>query len=182
MTEKMTKKNKSAQQMAELFPDVTPLTQDKVAIQQRTLQNVSYARQQAQAESKQAHAAFHFSDGFEAAFSKNGVISWRLPDVPSDVVKQLKRGYFSPDYTLDLHGLTRAQAQNEIIALLNHAERHEAHVVSIMHGYGSGVLKQAVPNWLIQHPYVIALHQAPKMWGGSAALLVLLKTYRQYID
>ncbi|MCP4948084.1 MAG: endonuclease SmrB, partial [Aestuariibacter sp.] len=42
------------------------------------------------------------------------------------------------------------------------------------HGHGTGVLKQALPHYLIQHPQVRAFHQAPLEYGGQGALLVLL--------
>ena len=44
-----------------------------------------------------------------------------------------------------------------------------------MHGHGKHILKQQTPLWLAQHPDVIAFHQAPKEWGGDAALLVLVE-------
>ncbi|MGL5628054.1 MAG: Smr/MutS family protein, partial [Plesiomonas shigelloides] len=39
---------------------------------------------------------------------------------------------------------------------------------------GRHVLKRQTPLWLAQHPQVRAFYQAPKEWGGDAALLVLL--------
>ncbi|HFX4694346.1 TPA: Smr/MutS family protein, partial [Escherichia coli] len=36
-------------------------------------------------------------------------------------------------------------------------------------------LKQQTPLWLAQHPHVMAFHQAPKEYGGDAALLVLIE-------
>lgn len=44
-----------------------------------------------------------------------------------------------------------------------------------MHGHGKHVLKQQTPLWLAQHPDVIAFYQAPKEWGGTAALLLLIE-------
>ncbi len=43
-----------------------------------------------------------------------------------------------------------------------------------MTGHGKYILKQQPPLWLTHHPYVMAFHQAPKMFGGDAALLVLV--------
>ncbi|WP_250206236.1 Smr/MutS family protein, partial [Escherichia coli] len=37
------------------------------------------------------------------------------------------------------------------------------------------ILKQQTPLWLAQHPHVMAFHQAPKEYGGDAALLVLIE-------
>jgi len=46
---------------------------------------------------------------------------------------------------------------------------------SVMTGQGKHILKQQTPLWLAQHPHVMAFHQAPKMFGGDAALLVLIE-------
>lgn len=45
----------------------------------------------------------------------------------------------------------------------------------VMHGHGKHILKQQTPLWLAQHPHVMAFHQAPKEYGGDAALLVLIE-------
>ncbi|WP_315865611.1 MAPEG family protein, partial [Klebsiella pneumoniae] len=31
------------------------------------------------------------------------------------------------------------------------------------------------PLWLAQHPHIMAFHQAPKEYGGDAALLILIE-------
>jgi UPF0115 protein CGSHiEE_06030 len=43
-----------------------------------------------------------------------------------------------------------------------------------MTGYGTFTLKKQIPRWLVQHPKVRALHQAPREWGGEAAILILV--------
>ena len=42
-----------------------------------------------------------------------------------------------------------------------------------MYGHVKNILKKQTPMWLAQHPHVICFHQAPKEFGGNAALLVL---------
>jgi DNA-nicking Smr family endonuclease len=44
-----------------------------------------------------------------------------------------------------------------------------------VHGIGSHILKNKVPHWLVQHPDVMAFHQAPLEWGGNGALLALIE-------
>ena len=53
-------------------------------------------------------------------------------------------------------------------------EKERVDCASIMTGYGTFTLKKQIPFWLVQHPKVRALHQAPKEWGGEAAMLILL--------
>ena len=75
---------------------------------------------------------------------------------------------------LDLHGLTREQAKQELAALLLACENEHFDCASIMTGYGTFTLKKQIPRWLVQHPKVRALHQAPREWGGEAAILILV--------
>ena len=75
---------------------------------------------------------------------------------------------------LDLHGLTREQAKLELAALIQTCEKEHLYCASVMTGYGTYTLKRQIPRWLVQHPKVRALHQAPKEWGGEAAILILI--------
>ena len=90
------------------------------------------------------------------------------------ILKQLRRGDYSPEMTLDLHGLTREMAKAELAALIHTARKELIDCVCVMHGFGQGVLKAALPHYLVQHPHVRAFHQAPLEYGGKAALLVLI--------
>jgi len=55
----------------------------------------------------------------------------------------------------------------ELAALLLACEDEHVYCASIMTGYGTFTLKKQIPRWLVQHPKVRALHQAPKEWGGE---------------
>ncbi len=75
----------------------------------------------------------------------------------------------------DLHGLTQLQAKQELGALIAACRREHVFCACVMHGHGKHILKQQTPLWLAQHPHVMAFHQAPKEYGGDAALLVLIE-------
>ncbi|RUO79533.1 endonuclease SmrB [Pseudidiomarina taiwanensis] len=124
---------------------------------------------------RQQSASVQFSDDYRAHFAEGPVRYVAEGDDPS-LARQLRRGQHVPDLILDLHGLTRAQAALELQALIDSCYRQDVSCCSVMHGYGSGVLKQQVPHWLVQHPLVRAFHQAPREFGGDAALLVLVRT------
>ena len=81
---------------------------------------------------------------------------------------------------LDLHGLDQHQSKQEIAALLYACQKEHAQCVCIVHGIGSRILKNKVPHWLVQHPDVMAFHQAPLEWGGDGALLVLIELKDKY--
>ncbi|MDC8831639.1 endonuclease SmrB [Alteromonas gilva] len=123
---------------------------------------------------RQAQAGFEFSDAFEGFILPEGALRYCRQDVPGYELKQLRRGRYTPEYILDLHGMTREQAKHELAALLHTAYQENIDCVCIVHGHGAGVLKRALPHYLIQHPKVKAFHQAPLEYGGQGALLVLL--------
>lgn len=117
---------------------------------------------------------FYFSDEYEPLLNEESAVKYLREGEDSHLLKQLRRGDFSPELFLDLHGLTREQAKLELASLIQACENEHVYCVSVMTGYGSYILKRQIPRWLVQHPKVRALHQAPKEWGGDAAILVLL--------
>ena len=84
------------------------------------------------------------------------------PDVSHFEAKKLRRGDYSPELFLDLHGLTQLQAKQELGALIAACRREHVFCACVMHGHGKHILKQQTPLWLAQHPHVMAFHQAPK--------------------
>ncbi len=122
-----------------------------------------------------ATAHFYFSDEFEPNLDSKGPMKYLREGVNSFETKNLRRGYYTPDLILDLHGLDQNQAKRELAALLMACQKEHAQCICIIHGIGSHVLKNKVPHWLVQHPDVMAFHQAPLEWGGSGALLALIE-------
>lgn len=126
--------------------------------------------------SEKADTLFYFSDEYEPLLSEeNEKVRYLREGTDPYILKQLRRGDFHPELFLDLHGLTRQQAKMELASLILACEREQVYCASIMTGYGTRALKQQIPRWLVQHPKVIALHQAPKEWGGDAAILILIE-------
>ncbi|WP_133543440.1 endonuclease SmrB [Mesocricetibacter intestinalis] len=120
------------------------------------------------------NSLFYFSDEYEPLLNEESAVRYLRAGEDSYLLKQLRRGDFSPELFLDLHGLTKAQAKLELAALLQACIDEHIHCASIMTGYGTHTLKRQIPRWLVQHPRVRALHQAPKEWGGDAAILILV--------
>lgn len=142
------------------------------------LQRAKRKRQAAATAAKQTHreqATHPFSSQFEPMLPE-GVMKYTAPDANPYLAKQLRRGDFSPDLVVDLHGLTQIEAQKDLAAAIDACLQQQGYCLNVIHGVGSGVLRQRVPGWLIQHPQVIAFHQAPLEWGGQGAILVLLQT------
>jgi len=125
--------------------------------------------------SEQIDNSHYFSDEFQPLLATEGAVRYVRSDVDHFELKKLRRGDYSPEIFLDLHGLTQQQAKQELGALIAACRREHIFCASVMHGHGKHILKQQTPLWLAQHPLVMAFHQAPKVFGGDAALLVLIE-------
>lgn len=125
---------------------------------------------------EKADTLFYFSDEYEPLLTEeNDKVKYRREDVDPYILKQLRRGDFHPELFLDLHGLTKENAKKELASLILACEREGIYCASIMTGYGTRALKYQIPRWLVQHPKVIALHQALREWGGNSAILILIE-------
>ncbi len=149
-----------------------PLVQDKIAPPKPKLKKPGPPTRRLIQE--QVDASFYFSDEFQPLLSDEGPARYVRPDVSQYEVKKLRRGDYTPELFLDLHGLTQAQAKQELGALIAACRREHVYCACVMHGHGKHILKQQTPLWLAQHPDVLGFHQAPKPFGGDAALLVLI--------
>lgn len=129
---------------------------------------------------EQVDASFYFSDEFQPQLDAEGPMRYVRPGSSHYELKKLRRGDYSPDLFLDLHGLTQQQAKQELGALLAACRREHVYCACVMHGHGKHILKQQTPLWLAQHPDVLAFHQAPREFGGDAALLVLVELDAAY--
>jgi DNA-nicking Smr family endonuclease len=117
----------------------------------------------------------------ETLLDTDEALSWRRPEIGPDVVRKLRRGHWTLQGQLDLHGLRRDAAREQLVAFLRDAERHGLRCVRVVHGMGNGspgreaVLKDKVRGWLVQRSEVLAFVQARASEGGSGALVVLLR-------
>lgn len=106
--------------------------------------------------------------------------SYRRDHVPGRLLQRLRRGQFSVQDELDLHGATAAQAEAMLRQFLAEAHAREYGCVRIIHGKGLQsdgglpVLKNLVDRLLRQRADVLAFHSAPPGQGGTGAVLVLL--------
>jgi DNA-nicking Smr family endonuclease len=108
-------------------------------------------------------------------------LSFHRQGVGPDVVTRLRRGHWAIQRELDLHGLRREQARDELAGFLREARRRGWRCLRVVHGKGLGspgrepVLKSKVQRWLGQHADVLAFTQASAPEGGAGALIVLLR-------
>jgi DNA-nicking Smr family endonuclease len=123
------------------------------------------------------------SDDFtvDSLLETDETLSYRRDDIGLDVVRKLRRGGWTIQAQIDLHGLRRDEAREQLAAFLREAVARGLRCVRVVHGKGLGsagrepVLKPRVHSWLVQKKEVIAFVQARAAEGGSGALLVLLR-------
>ncbi len=123
------------------------------------------------------------SDEFDAStlLDVDDAMSFRRPGVGTDVTRKLRKGEWSIQREIDLHGLRRDDAREALAAFIREAHRHGIRCVRVVHGKGLGspgktpVLKGKVQSWLVQKQEVMAFVQARAAEGGAGALVVLLR-------
>lgn len=107
------------------------------------------------------------------------------PGLANQVLKKLRRGYWSTQDQLDLHGSRSDEARALLASFLNRALKAGLRCVRVVHGKGlrskdaAPVLKAKVGHWLAQRDEVLAFVQARAEDGGSGAVVVLLKAGRR---
>lgn len=114
--------------------------------------------------------------GEELLFSRIGI--------QHKTLRRLRRGEYTIEAQLDLHGFTKLEARQAVAEFLHLCRNHGYRVVRIIHGKGLGshqkrpVLKQYVNHWLTQRDEVMAFCSALPRDGGTGAVYVLLKRGR----
>jgi DNA-nicking Smr family endonuclease len=158
---------------------VTPLANSERAV----LPRATVAPEPRQRQQDEARAlASSLSDDLDLStlLETDAELSYRREGIGPDVLARLRRGQWSIERQLDLHGLRRDEARDALAGFIRRAERDGLRCVRIVHGKGNGspgrepVLKDKVKRWLVQKNQVIAFTQASAADGGHGALLVLL--------
>ena len=80
--------------------------------------------------------------------------------------------------TLDLHTFRPAEVRDLLDDYLEGACNKGFEEVLVIHGKGSGVLRQRVQSILRKHPLVLGFRQADALRGGWGATVVFLRHCR----
>jgi DNA-nicking Smr family endonuclease len=117
----------------------------------------------------------------EAMLATGDELSFRRPHISEAVLLKLRRGHYTVDAELDLHGMTGAEAKAAMREFLTEAVNRRLSCVRIIHGKGRGsgprgpVLKNVVNQWLQRIDNILAFGSARQVDGGSGAVYVLLR-------
>lgn len=122
------------------------------------------------------------SDEFDVStlLDTDEALSFRRPGVGPDITRKLRKGDWTIQREIDLHGLRSDEARVALAEFIREAHRQGLRCVRVVHGKGLGspgktpVLKNKVHSWLVQKQQVMAFVQAKPAEGGAGALVVLL--------
>jgi DNA-nicking Smr family endonuclease len=123
------------------------------------------------------------SDDFDVStlLDTDDELSYRSQGIGTDVTQKLRKGHWSLQGQIDLHGLRSDEAREALGQFVRDASKRGWRCVRVVHGKGLGspgktpVLKSKVQRWLVQKTEVLAFVQAKGSEGGAGALVVLLK-------
>ncbi|MGC9195691.1 MAG: Smr/MutS family protein [Syntrophobacteraceae bacterium] len=117
-------------------------------------------------------------------YNSDEYIDGAILGISPDILKKLREGYFSPQGHLDLHGLNRLEAREEVREFLMDSFAARRRCVLIIAGRGLNskdrepVLKKSLVSWLMRAPLkrvVLAFACALPCDGGWGAFYVLLR-------
>jgi DNA-nicking Smr family endonuclease len=110
----------------------------------------------------------------------------RTAGIDKRLAERLKRGQLPIEGTLDLHGLTQAEAHRRLDAFIGAGFTAGRRCLLVITGKGlarpeAGILREMLPRWLNEAPNrgrVLAIARAQPRHGGTGALYLLLKRQR----
>ena len=114
------------------------------------------------------------------------VIKGRTTGVNRAQLRRFNRGEIEPVIELDLHGLNRRDASDEVHKLIQDSFSQGIRCVSVIHGRGlrssSGpILKEAFIKWITEGAFsnlILAVQSAPAEAGGTGATWILIRRRR----
>ncbi len=110
--------------------------------------------------------------------------AWRRDGISLRMLRDLRRGRWVVQASLDLHGHTRDEARAALATFLAECQVSAQRCIRIVHGKGQHspgrepVLKHLVLSWLSRRREVLAFCQARPIDGGAGAVIVLLQAAR----
>ncbi|MFO0748979.1 MAG: Smr/MutS family protein [Myxococcota bacterium] len=96
----------------------------------------------------------------------------RAPELPDDDerVPPLQ----TPDVTADLRGVRRDEVQERVEPVLDRVYRDHGEAIWIIHGHGTGALRDEVRELLARSPYVLGYRRGRRHEGGDGVTIAFL--------
>ena len=149
-------------------PSPAPVARHRIADEQDALEASKYG----------AEPALHAWDIGQEQESEQ---TYLRAGLGTDVLTKLRRGHWTVQAELDLHGHDSVEAHDALADFLDEARGAGMRCVRVIHGKGLSspdrepVLKGKVRRWLQRWDDVLAYCEAPRHAGGGGAVIVLLR-------
>ena len=161
----------------EAMSDVTRLEQDKISSYRKPGQIKKRPQQTNQ------NIEDTLSDDFIPECGE--YLEFMRPGIQKSLLKQIRNGRLPVEDRLDLHGYTRDKARKTLLEFVMQSQMQGLKLVCVVHGKGYNsedgrpVLKAMVNKWLQNISQVMAFTSAQPADGGTGAVYVLLKRFKQ---
>jgi len=161
--------NKTEQYSKELIKHQTKTTIRKVKTRQKN-------------RVKTVNSEKHPNRTFVSSVTSHEKVLYHQKGIRIQELSKLKKGDFTNQAQLDLHGCTRDEAEMAIQEFIANAYHEQFRYIRIIHGKGYNsdeqfpVIKNLVNQELRQLKAVIAFCSAPEKDGGTGAINIFLKS------
>ena len=178
--------NDDMEYFRQAMADVAPLPFDERKVVSSKNSNIKPAHSPPDDEAEAINHLRNLVDGhidMDITFSDE-YLEGAVPGVSRKVMRKLKRGQIPVQDHIDLHGLTKAEAEVMVRNYIIQSHRRGYRCVLIVHGRGLNspdqfpILKEMLPKWLNQGParkIVLAFASSQPYDGGTGAIYVLLR-------
>jgi DNA-nicking Smr family endonuclease len=168
-----------------ILKDVVPLKKSErhPAFQKKTMlpsSKITFAKR-IQHEEKNGAPNFVMSDFKDHWVDGDAPLFFAKNGISSELLRKIKRQNVKISRWLDLHGLTVHEALDTTEKFIRECHENAIRHVGLIHGKGfrgaskKPILKNALNDWLREHPGVLAFLSTTPKNGGGGALHVLLK-------
>jgi DNA mismatch repair protein MutS2 len=79
------------------------------------------------------------------------------------------------DVTVDLRGKRREDVPLEVEPLLDRAMREQIEAIWVIHGHGTGAMRDEVREFLARSPYVLGYRPGKRHEGGDGVTIAFLQ-------
>lgn len=127
--------------------------------------------------------------------SKPAIAQGDYAGIDRNTADRFRKGKFTLDATIDLHGMTREKAHRILMGFIKNHYELGSRCVLVITGKGQklagsidnmeyssrGVLRELLPHWLDEpmlKPLILAFDHAKQQHGGSGAFYILLRRKR----
>lgn len=131
---------------------------------------------------KQEKETLHLNESLELdAVAGEEFISYKQAGISNKILRNLRKGQYNVQATLDLHGFIVDDAKEAVDEFLQQCLQDSIRVALIIHGKGHHsempVLKNKLNHWLRELSSVLAFCSATTIHGSRGAIYVLLKRH-----